>query len=49
MKLANILLHFPDEDLLSLKKEEMKQFLKTVNLLETPFEIKISDFGFAKT
>jgi serine/threonine protein kinase len=48
MKLANILLHFPGEDLLTLKKEERKQFLKGVNLVETPFEIKISDFGFAK-
>ena len=48
MKLANILLHFPNEDLLALKKDERKVFLKNVNLVETPFEIKISDFGFAK-
>ena len=49
MKLANILLHFPNEDLLAQRKEERKLFLKNVNLIDTPFEIKISDFGFAKT
>eukprot|EP00347_Sterkiella_histriomuscorum_P009526 403340869 len=48
LKLANILLHFPNRDLLSLKKEERVNFIQNVNLLHEEFEIKISDFGFAK-
>jgi len=48
LKLANILLHFPEKDLLSLKKEERLAFIKSVNLREEKFEVKISDFGFAK-
>ncbi|CDW74806.1 protein kinase domain containing protein [Stylonychia lemnae] len=48
LKLANILLHFPERDLLTLKKEERIAFIKNVNLREEKFEVKISDFGFAK-
>lgn len=48
LKLANILLHFPEKDLLSMSKEERLQFIETANLKENAFEVKISDFGFAK-
>lgn len=48
LKLANILLHFPEKDLLSLRKEERLEFLKNFNFKDTSFEVKISDFGFAK-
>jgi serine/threonine protein kinase len=33
---------------LSLTKEERADFIMNANLKEIPFEIKISDFGFAK-
>lgn len=48
LKLANILLHFPHVDLMSLPKEERLEFIKNANLKEIPFEVKITDFGFAK-
>ncbi len=48
LKLANILLHFPEEDLLSKSKEEREAIIKRINLKDTRFEVKISDFGFAK-
>jgi serine/threonine protein kinase len=48
LKSANILLHFPDNDLLELKKDEKLRFIRTAHLNEVPFEIKVSDFGFAK-
>lgn len=31
-----------------MNKEQKKQFLREVDLLTTPFEIKIADFGFSK-
>jgi len=48
LKLANILLHFPHIDLLSMAKHERKQFISKVNLTKHEFQVKISDFGFAK-
>lgn len=48
LKLANILLHFPNHDLHSLSKQARKDFIRGTNLCEIDFEIKISDFGFAK-
>lgn len=48
LKLANILLHFPNEDLLALNREMRLKFISEANLREVPFEVKISDFGFAK-
>lgn len=48
LKLANILLHFPNIDLLGQKKQERIEYIKNMVIKETPFEIKISDFGFAK-
>ena len=49
LKLQNIMLHFPQNDeLRNMSKDQKKQFLRDVNLLETPFEIKIADFGFSK-
>lgn len=49
LKLQNIMLHFPQNDeLRTMNKEQKKSFLREVNLLTTPFEIKIADFGFSK-
>ncbi len=48
LKLANILLHFPNIDLLAQKKQDRLEYIRNMNFKETPFEIKISDFGFAK-
>ena len=48
LKLANILLHFPKIDLLASRKQERLDYIKTFSIIDTPFEIKISDFGFAK-
>lgn len=36
------------DKILSMNKEERKDFLRTVNLSTTRFEIKIADFGFSK-
>ena len=48
MKLANVLLHFPDKPKLDKLPINMKrQFLKSVNLTQIPFEVKISDFGLS--
>jgi len=41
-------LHFPDIDLLSLNHEEMKRFLKDVDLSKVNFNVKIADFGLSK-
>jgi serine/threonine protein kinase len=49
LKLANILVNFPKNlDLLKMTKEQKMEFLSNVNLLDSDFEIKIADFGFAK-
>ena len=49
LKLQNIMLHFPQNDeLRNYNKDQKKQFLKDVDLLNTQFEIKIADFGFSK-
>lgn len=48
MKLANILLHFPDKpDLEGLNKAQKKAFLYKVDLTAVPFQVKISDFGLS--
>jgi serine/threonine protein kinase len=48
LKLANILLHFPDIEMGLFTKEERINFIKEVNLSHVRFQIKISDFGFAR-
>lgn len=48
LKLANILLHFPDVNLDQFSFIEKEEFLKNVDLSKTKFEIKIADFGFSK-
>ena len=50
LKLQNIMLHFPDETerLKGLTSSEKKEYLSTVDLMTTRFEIKIADFGFSK-
>jgi serine/threonine protein kinase len=49
LKLANILLHFPDyPELLEKSEDEKKLFLKSVDLLKEKFSVYIADFGFSK-
>ena len=50
LKLQNIMLHFPDEteNLMRMTREEKKKFLRSVDLDNVKFEIKIADFGFSK-
>ena len=50
IKLQNIMIHFPEmgDELLAMNKSEKMKFLKEVNLLNTKFNIKIADFGYAK-
>lgn len=48
MKLANILLHFPDNPELSRMSHNAKRnFLATVDLSKVLFQAKISDFGLS--
>lgn len=48
MKLANILLHFQDNpELDRMTKQEKRKFLQTIDLRNTNFEAKISDFGLS--
>ena len=48
MKLANILLHFPDKpEMESMNKMQKKQFLYSVDLTRVEFQVKISDFGLS--
>lgn len=49
IKLANILIHFPQQhQLLGLTKQEKMIFLENVDLITTDFIVKIADFGLAK-
>ncbi len=55
LKLANILVHLPNEDLtfkeirdLDEKKIEINKVLKDVDLLNSNIQIKIADLGFAR-
>ena len=48
MKLANILLHFPDKpELEGFNKMQKKSFLYKVDLTRVNFQVKISDFGLS--
>jgi serine/threonine protein kinase len=48
MKLANILLNFPDNPEVALmNKQQKKQFLASIDLTKIKFEAKISDFGLS--
>jgi serine/threonine protein kinase len=48
MKLANILLHFPDHpEVASMNRNQKRQFLATVDLTKVNFHAKISDFGLS--
>jgi serine/threonine protein kinase len=50
LKLQNIMVHFPNDSqkLLAMNKFQRKEWLRTVDLNNTPFEVKIADFGFSK-
>lgn len=48
MKLANILLHFPDHpELGNMTKTEKRAWMATLDLRTVTFEAKISDFGLS--
>ena len=48
MKLANILLNFPDNpEVTTMNRQQKKQFLANLDLTKTRFEAKISDFGLS--
>lgn len=48
MKLANILLHFPDNpDVSSMTRNQKRNFLANVDLTKIVFSAKISDFGLS--
>ena len=48
IKLANILLHFPENyELNTMSKTEKLNFLKEVDLTKVPFKAIISDFGLS--
>lgn len=48
MKLANILLHFPDNPkVATMSRVEKRQFLADVDLTKIRFSAKISDFGLS--
>ena len=48
MKLANILLHFPDKpELQHLNKKDKKALLTTFDLTQVRFQAKISDYGLS--
>ena len=48
MKLANILLNFPDNpEMNEMSRENKKKFLRKVDLTKINFEVKISDFGLS--
>jgi serine/threonine protein kinase len=48
MKLANILLHFPDHpEVATMSKNEKRNFLASVDLTKIKFDAKISDFGLS--
>ena len=48
LKPENLLLHFPNHELHLASKEEFRNFLRNLDLLNEPFILKIGDFGFAK-
>jgi serine/threonine protein kinase len=55
LKLANILVNFPSEDLNfphekkpELRAKLLKEKLKNMNLLQANIEVKIADLGFAR-
>ena len=48
MKLANILLNFPEHpEVSTMSKNQKKQFLANVDLTKIKFDAKISDFGLS--
>ena len=48
MKLANILLHFPNNpELNNMSRNDKRKFLSTVDLAKVKFFAKISDFGLS--
>lgn len=46
LKLANLLIHFPS--MIGREEEITPTWLKEVNLLQTDFQVKVADLGFAK-
>ena len=50
LKLQNIMVHFCDKTtyLLDMEKEEKMHFLKTVDLENVEFEVKLADYGLSK-
>jgi len=48
MKLANILLHFPNNpELNNMSRNDKRNFLASVDLTRVKFQAKISDFGLS--
>ena len=48
MKLANIVLHFPDNpELLKMSRNDKKAFLQSVDFTKVNFQAKIADFGLS--
>jgi len=48
MKLANILLHFPDNpEVSTMTRVDKKKWLASIDLTKIKFEAKISDFGLS--
>ncbi|CDW83859.1 protein kinase domain containing protein [Stylonychia lemnae] len=49
LKLANILLNFPENNIKTLSKQQKQEFLRDFDMEKVKLEVKISDFGFSKT
>jgi len=47
LKPENIMIHFPDHNERADNIYLMKDFVRTCNLLETNFIVKVADFGLA--
>ena len=48
MKLANIVLHFPDRpEMIKMNRTDKKKFLSTVDFTKENFFAKIADFGLS--
>jgi serine/threonine protein kinase len=47
LKLANLLIHFPDYNLLGLDSVGKREFLNNVDFTKVKFHIKIADLGLA--
>lgn len=48
LKLENMLIHFPEHNLMDMTEEEKEQFLAQIDLTKEKFIVKIADLGLAK-